>query len=263
MRVGFLQFCPEFGNKEKNLDKAYQALKKVEGDLVVLPELFNTGYLFRSYEELFALAEPIPGHTTNLLLDLARRKDLIIVAGLAEAAGKRIFNSAVLISPQGILGIYRKAHLFFEEKFFFTPGDTPFTVYDVGGAKIGMLICFDYMFPEAARILALKGAQIICHPANLVLPVYGQEVTKARAIENRVFWIMANRCGQDKREDKELNFTGESQIVDPKGRVLFRASADEEILKVLEIDPKLADDKWVTETNELFADRRADLYQWL
>lgn len=126
-----------------------------------------------------------------------------------------------------------------------------------------MLICFDYMFPEAARILALKGAQIICHPANLVLPIYGQEITKSRAIENRVFWIMANRCGQDKRDNKELNFTGESQIVDPTGKILFRASADEEILKVMEIDPKAANNKWVTEANDLFADRRADLYRGL
>jgi predicted amidohydrolase len=283
MKVGVLQFKPEFGQKEKNLAAVEKFLNTAQADLVVLPELFTTGYLFLTKEELTSLAEPIPGPTTERLSAIARKNNFSIVAGIAEfvpsslARNERVrderalrerapneralYNSAVLVKPDGSCQVYRKAHLFRDEKKLFAAGDTPFTVHDIGTARIGMLICFDYMFPEATRTLVLKGAQIICHPANLVLPVYGQEVPRTRAIENRVFFVTANRFGVEERGKKKVGFTGESQIVNPRGEVLVRAPASGDCLKVIEIDPKEADNKKVTELNDLFRDRRTDLYE--
>ncbi len=261
MKIGVLQFSPEFGQKEQNLSRVEKLLHNAEADLIVLPELFTTGYLFLSYEELNGFAEPIPGETTERLVVAAKNNNFSIVAGIAERARSHCYNSAVLVRPDGGFAVYRKAHLFREEKCIFTPGDTPLLVYDIGQAKIGMLICFDYIFPEATRTLALKGAQVICHPANLVLPVYGREVPRTRAIENRVFFVTANRFGVEERGNKKISFTGESQIVNPKGEVLFRAAPAGEALKIIEIDPAEADNKKVTELNDLFLDRRTDLYE--
>jgi len=127
------------------------------------------------------------------------------------------------------------------------------------GVKIGMLVCFDHFFPEAARSLALRGAQIICHPSNLVLE-YAHANSVTRAVENRVFWILANRTGSETLGEKRLVFNGRSQIVAPDGRLLGRAGPDSDELLIAEIDPAEALDKKVTPRNDLFADRRTDLY---
>ncbi|MEE9543759.1 MAG: nitrilase-related carbon-nitrogen hydrolase, partial [Thermodesulfobacteriota bacterium] len=170
MLVGFVQSSPKFGEVGRNVDIALRRVLRADVDLIVLPELFNTGYRFRSLKEAFRLAEEIPdGPTTERLIETASAKKVFIVAGLAERKGKKVYNSAVLVGPRGLIGVYRKAHLFSTEKRLFTPGDTPFEVFDIGKAKVGMMICFDWLFPEAARALALKGADIICHPSNLVL----------------------------------------------------------------------------------------------
>jgi predicted amidohydrolase len=288
MRVGFYQFQPIFGEKEKNLAKVCARLSKVEADLMVLPELFATGYLFRNRNELACMAESIPsGMTTQALLAVSKTKKMFIIGGIAEkvegfatkslrhkvknsswclgasvAKGKKIYNSAILVCPNGKVHTYRKVHLFLEEKFLFTPGDKPFPVFDIGNIKIGMLICFDWIFPEASRILALNGAQIICQPANLILP-YAHSATLTRALENRVFIILCNRIGEDRRGKKRLKFNGMSQIVDPLGRIIFRASKDQETLKIVEIDPKQTLNKKVTEYNDVIKDRRPELYHKL
>lgn len=262
IRVGFYQFAPVFSDKHENLRKIAAALETVQADLIVLPELCTTGYLFVSQDEVNELAEPIPGPTTLFLENLTRRKHLWLILGMAERdeASKRCYNSATLISPDGYKATYRKAHLFLEEKLYFAPGDSPFRIYDLSFARVGMLVCFDHFFPEVARRLALQGAQIICHPSNLVLPEYGQQITRVRAIENRVFWILANRSGREERGGKVLSFTGESQIVSPQGEILAKAPTDTEDLQIVEISPAVADDKHVTVMNDLFADRRPDFY---
>lgn len=261
MKLGFYQFRPRFGAKEENLSKIEAALNGLEADILVLPELCTTGYLFATREELWNLAEPIPdGRTVRRLLKIARRNRLNLVAGIAEQAKDKLYNSALLITSDRQIHKYRKAHLFFHEKEIFDPGDTRFPVQEIDGVKIGILICFDYLFPEATRRLALSGAQIICHPSNLVLAEYGQLISRARAIENRIFWILANRCGVEKRGRERLNFTGTSQIISPKGKLLAQASKVRECLKVVEVDPDEAKDKWVTPTNNIFEDRREDLY---
>lgn len=262
IKVGFYQFCPTFGDKRANLHKIAEALERAEADIMVLPELCTTGYLFTSQDEVNELAESIPGPSTLFLEDITRRKKLWLVVGMAERdeSAKQCYNSAVLIGPEGYKATYRKAHLFFEEKLYFAPGDTPFQVYDLGIAKIGMLVCFDHFFPEATRALALAGAQIICHPSNLVLPGKGQQITRVRAMENRIFWILANRSGIEERGGKKLSFTGASQIVAPTGELLAQAAPEGESLQIVEINPAEANDKRVTAMNDLFADRRLELY---
>ena len=156
MRVGFFQFSPRFGEVDQNINFIQKRLDKVNADLVVLPELFATGYQFKSKKEVAELSEKIPdGKTTRRLEEIARKRKLWIVGGLPERKGKRLFNSAVLIGPKGYAGTYRKIHLFDEEKKWFTPGGEGFRVFRVGKVRVGMMICFDWIFPESARSLAL------------------------------------------------------------------------------------------------------------
>ena len=261
LKVGFFQFNPLFGKVRANVSRVIECLSQVEADLVVLPELFTSGYQFVSRREAERLAEEIPdGYTTRRLSTLARAKRLFIVAGLPERKGSGLYNSAVLIGPEGFIDVYRKAHLFYEEKLWFSPGNSYLKVWDIGLARIGMMICFDWFFPEVMRVLSLKGADIICHPANLVLP-HGPNAMVTRCLENRVFAITADRIGYEERGGKErLAFIGTSQVVSPSGEVLYRASTDKEELKILEIDPREARKKAVNRHNDLFKDRRIDLY---
>lgn len=256
MKVGFLQTFPVFGEKDKNIDKAILMLKQLNADLVVLPELFNTGYQFTSKEECSTLAETIPvGQTTQALIDISREKHFYIVAGLAEQEDGHCYNSAVLVGPEGFIGCYRKLHLFYHEKQWFDPGNKGLSVYDIGQTRIGIMICFDWFFPEVARFLALNGADIICHPANLVLP-YCPQAMITRCIENRVFAVTANRVGTEKRSKEALTFIGTSQIIGTKGEVLYHASSDQEESIVVEVDPSNARNKQITPVNHLFNDRR-------
>lgn len=259
MRVGFFQFCPERGRTSENIQKVRKLISAQECDLWVLPELFNTGYLFSDADEARDLAEEVPsGPTTQALLQIASDNRVAIVGGLAERDGDSLFNSSVLVGPDGEAFCYRKLHLFGYEKEVFTPGDREPEVFEVLGVKVGMMICFDWYFPETARILMLKGAQIICHPANLVLP-YCQRSMPTRCLENRVFAITANRTGTETVGRRELTFTGGSVIVDPLGNVLARASAEEEF-EIIDIDPQASSDKKMTSRNDLLLDRRVEHY---
>ena len=262
MRVGFFQFDPQFGAVSHNLDKIVDRLAQTDADLIVLPELCASGYQFVSQEEANRLSESVPnGPTTQRLIDLAKRRRMTIVAGLPERAGSVCYNSAVVVGPSGFIGCYRKTHLFFEETLFFTPGDTGFQVWDIGLAKIGTMICFDWYYPEAARTLALKGAEIICHPSNLILPNCPDSMP-VRCLENRVFAITCNRTGSETRGGKDqLTFIGSSEVVAPKGAILHRAPRDQEELYIVEINPADARNKALTRYNDLLRDRRESLYR--
>jgi predicted amidohydrolase len=262
MKIAIYQFSPVFGEKEKNLNKIKIALSQIRADLIVLPELCTTGYQFVSHEEAKNISEPIPdGETTEAFIQMCRSMGCYLVAGMAEIEDENVYNSAMLVGPDGFVGVYRKVHLFCEERNWFLPGNRGFHVWDIGIAKIGIMICFDWIFPEAARSLAIQGADVICHPTNLVLP-YCQDAMITRSIENRVYTVTANRIGSEKRgEKKRLTFTGGSQIVDPKGRLLFRLKKEEEAFKETRIDPGSARDKQITETNHLWKDIRPDQYR--
>lgn len=260
MRVGFVQLEPVFGQKDANIKKATQMIDKIDADLLVLPELCFTGYLFKDKDELENLAEKIPdGPTVEHFLNLAKKRNVGIVFGIAERYDGNFYNSACMVTPEGELFLYRKLHLFMEEKDLFKSGDKKLFVIDFKGTKIGLMICFDWIFPEVVRILSLKGAQIICHPSNLILP-YCQNAMVTRCLENRVFAITTNRTGKERRDKKELCFIGSSQVIDPSGNVITKASSDHEEARVVEIDPDLAKDKRFTPQNDLWEDRRIDFY---
>jgi len=262
MKAAFVQFNPVFGDIKGNLRKAVSLIESTDADVIVLPELFNTGYLITSKEEAFDLSEPVPGgKTTDALCAAARRKSAHIVAGLNERRGDLLFNSAVIVSPSGYLDTYRKIHLFNEEKLWFTPGDRGFSVYDIGHCRIGVMICFDWFFPESMRTLALRGADLICHPANLVLP-FCQDAMITRCLENRLFAVTANRTGTEERNGRAFHYTGRSQITAPGANVLCRAGAETEEIGIAQIDVSLSRDKNLNLFNHVINDRREEFYLW-
>ncbi|MBP1911474.1 nitrilase [Thermococcus stetteri] len=262
MKVAYVQMKPVFLEPELNYSKAEELIREAadkEAKLIVLPELFDTGYNFRSREEVEEVAGQIPdGPTTEFLVELAKELEVFIVAGTAEKDEKgNLYNSAVVVGPVGwgYIGKYRKVHLFNREKLFFKPGNLGFHVFNIGIAKVGVMICFDWFFPESARTLALKGADIIAHPSNLVMP-YAPRAMPIRALENRVYTITANRIG----EEFGLRFIGKSTIASPKAEVLAMGSEDKEEVGVVEIDLSLARDKRINEMNDIFKDRRPQYY---
>ncbi len=259
MRIGYYQFSPEFGNIDRNREEMIANLRDAEADIIVLPELATSGYFFTGKKEAEELSETVPGRTTDAFSELSVKTGTRYVLGMPEKSEDGIFNSAVMTGPGGVEAVYRKAHLFGDEHKYFSPGEE-FIITEVKNIKIGLLVCFDHMFPEAARTLALRGAQVICHPSNLVLPEYGQLTTRVRALENRVFWILANRTGTEKREGKELRYTGESQIISPKGEILHRGPSERSELYITEINPSKALNKHVTPSNNILKDRRTDIY---
>ena len=261
MKVGYCQFLPRFGEKESNLKNVEELLGGCNADLMVLPELFSTGYQFMDRNEAYALAETADGQTIQWAKSVAENIGGCLCGGFAERFDGQVFNSAFLVGPDSSVNIYRKIHLFDREKECFDPGDGGFDVIQFGDVKLGMMICFDWIFPESMRTLALKGAQIICHPSNLVLPFCQQAMT-VRCLENGVFAITANRIGQEDRiGDQPLTFTGQSQITAPKGKIMDRASENFKGIKVLEIDPQIALDKKINPRNDLFLDRRDEKYK--
>ncbi|MBI4847561.1 MAG: acyltransferase [Nitrospirae bacterium] len=262
MKAGFYQFNPGFGKKEDNIRKVVSAVKNAEVDFLVLPEFFATGYQFISPDEVAELAEPVPdGYTTEALSELSSERKIFIAAGLPERHGDKFYNSAVLTGPQGFIGVYRKTHLFFEENLYFTPGDTGFKVWNTEIGRIGIMICFDWFFPEAMRSLALSGAEVVAHPSNLILP-HCPDSMPVRSLENRVYAITANRTGiENRKAGQSLRFIGKSEIVSPKGEILVRAPEDEEVLMAAEIDPGTAKDKKLNPFNDLFKDRRPEYYK--
>ena len=261
MKVGYYQYRPVFGKVNRNLKKVTDKLAGVDADLIVLPELAFTGYYFRDRQEVKMLAEnPCHSATVDTLSNLCKQEKLHIVTGFAERVKDKVFNSALLIGPKGIKHIYRKIHLFNEEANWFDKGDIPLQVNKVNNARIGIMVCFDWAFPEVTRVLALQGADIICHPSNLVLD-YCQQTMLTRCLENKIYAITTNRFGYDKRPHGNLRFTGHSQIVAPGGTLIHQARAQGEELYIMDIDPVVARDKSITPLNDVLNDRRPQFYK--
>jgi predicted amidohydrolase len=174
----------------------------------------------------------------------------MLVAGLVERKGSSYYNSAVIVKNGKYLGTYRKVHLFYNEKKFFKPG-AEFKVF----GNVGVMVCFDWYFPESARTLMLKGAEVIAHPSNLVLSRCPDSM-KTRALENSVFTVTADRVG----EERGLRYVGQSEIVDPHGRILYRASKMKEECIVRKVDLSMARNKAVTSKNNILRDRKPNAY---
>jgi 5-aminopentanamidase len=265
MRVAVAQIDPKLAEKERNLDACLARLDEAVAqgaELLVLPECAISGYMFESAEEALPYAEEIPGPSTEALEDACRRTGAHVVCGLLERDGDRLHNAAVLVGPDGLIGSYRKTHLpFLGVDRFVTPGDD-LPVWDTPLGRIGIEICYDLRFPEVTRTLALRGADIVCHPTNfpVAASVQTELITVARAAENRIFLLTANRCGQERWAE----FCGHSQIVDPYGTRLAETGPADEVLLVADVDIEKARDKDYVVPGEyelyLFGHRRPELY---
>ncbi|MCB1182739.1 hypothetical protein KDM41_04845 [bacterium] len=263
LRIAAVQTRPEFGAVDANVAAAL-ALVPTGCDLAVLPELFATGYQFTSPDEVRTFAEDVTGGGSapvcERLAQFAGDTGTTVVAGLAERAGDRLFNAAVLVRPDGSRDVYRKVHLFLDEKSLFTPGDLGFPVFAACGTRVGLMICFDWIFPEAARSLALGGAELIGHPSNLLLP-WCQAAMVTRAQENMVPIVTANRVGSENRTGRELTFSGRSQIIARLGDRLASLDATETGAAVADVEI-VERDKLFTARNDLFGDRRPEAYRF-
>ena len=258
--VAALQTHPRHGDVAGNAEDILKMLAATDARVTVAPELALTGYVFEAKDELRPLALVPDNEYFRRFIDILKPEGRYLVIGFAEAAGAQLYNSSALLGPEGVMGVYRKTHLFWNEKHLFEPGDSGFSVHETAeGLRIGMMICFDWVFPEAARSLALLGADIIAHPSNLVLP-YCQRSMPTRALENSIYTVTANRIGSEGRGADRATFTGQSLIVDPGAAVLARAGVDTVETIYAEVDTRVSRNKWMTPENELFGDRRPDLY---
>lgn len=260
IKAGFIQFYPLLGKPEKNIVRISDLLNKAtDSDLIVLPELANTGYHFHSQEQAIELSETENNSKyLQILKERARQNNFFIVSGFLEKENNRLYNSSILIGPNGVIGKYRKIHLFWNEFDFFEKGNLGLPVFDIGFCKIGMLICFDWIFPEVWRILALKGADIICHPSNLVLP-YAQQAVPVQGMINRTYTITANRYGTE----RDVTFSGKSFISDPLGKTLCMAPNNKDHVAILNLDIEIARNKMITPRNHALDDRIPDQYKEL
>ncbi|MBU2635853.1 MAG: acyltransferase [Bacteroidetes bacterium] len=262
MKLSIVQTNPTFDEVQKNIDEAIALMESSPADFYVLPELFNTGYNFSTVEEVEQLAEPIEGITSTILKAFAHQRQCYIVYGFAESDDDVFYNSSALVGPTGLIGIYRKVHLYYRENIFFKRGNLGFPVFNTEFGKIGMMICFDWLFPEAARTLALKGAQLIAHPSNLVLP-YCPDAMVTRCLENRVFTATANRIGSEDRGGFKFSYIGKSEIVSPNGEILTRLPDNEVNTAVIDIDLNEASNKRLNEFNDIFKERLKSVNHYL
>ncbi len=269
IRVALVQNAPIFGDVSGNLSRVRSLLatrKESSPDLVVLPELFASGYQFVSRQEAMELGEPSgedgskPGETVSFLEALSRETGGWVVGGLPIRRGSRVFNSSIVASGGTVRAVYDKTHLFEAENRWFDRGEGPLCLVETPFGKLGVMICFDWLFPEVTRTLALGGATVIAHPVNWVLP-FGPQGMILRSVENRVFSVTANRVGEESRGGlPALRYIGSSQVVSPAGQILARASGSAEELLELSIDPDLSRDKRVVEESDFFRQRRPELY---
>ena len=260
--LALAQTNPVFGEVEANLDAVEALIADLQADLLVLPEFFASGYSFRDRAEGLALAESFEdGPTVERLLTWSRQTGGVIVAGYPEREGDRLYNAAAVVANGERLRSYRKIHLFGFEGDVFDPGDRPFEVIEHDGMRVGTMICFDWMFPESARTLALRGADVIAHPSNLVLPGWCQRAMCIRALENRVFTVTSNRYGEEARTPRPtLRFTGASRIADPHGQVVEDAPDAGDALLRTTVDIRRSRDKQIPSGNRLFLERRPAFY---
>lgn len=266
-RIAGVQMDVAFADKAANLARITERFAEATDAgafLTVFPECVLTGYCFESFEEAWPHAEPIPGPSTDRLAELCRERNAYLVAGLLEADGDRMYNACALVGPQGLIGAYRKVHLPGLGVDHFThPGDRPFQVWTIGDLRVGMNICYDGSFPEASRVMALDGADLIVLPTNWPPPAasFAEHVINARAMENNVYYLSANRIG----EERGFEFIGTSRLCDPFGGTMNGLPAGVEGVFHAEIRPDLARTKRLVRkpgSHEIdrIADRRPEFY---
>ena len=262
LTLAVIQFTPEFGMKEKNLARMQELVADVSADIFVFPELCTTGYFFLSRDETAKVAEPADGPSGEFFRDMARGKNAVVAAGIAERHQKHLYNSCLVVVPEvKDPYVYRKTHLFYKENACFDPGNTGFFVVEdrKRDVNIGPMVCYDWRFPESARVLTLLGADLIVCPANLVTESWPL-VMAARAIENNVYLAVANRAGLEKRKSEALRFKGNSAIYDVNGQAIKKAGPEKDEVLLAEIYPAQTRDKSFNAINNVLTDRQPQHY---
>ena len=278
-RVGLVQMSCALDPNE-NFAKAQWKMREAAGrgaQIICLQELFRSQYFCREENHrLFALAEPIPGPSTDSLGELARELGVVIIASLFERRAPGLYhNTAAVVGTDGnIAGIYRKMHIpddpLYFEKFYFAPGDLGFLNFDTSFGRIGVLVCWDQWYPEAARLSALSGANILFYPTAIgwhpsEKTQYGaaqldawRTIQRSHAIANGIYVAAVNRVGFEGPADHALEFWGSSFVADPFGQVIAEASTSEEEILIAECDPRRMEE--VRQNWPFLRDRRIDAY---
>jgi len=278
-RIGLVQTTCGL-DPEANLDRTMEKIREAArqgAQIVCTQELFRSQYFCREEDaRLFDLAEPIPGPSTNRLCPLAAELGVVIVASLFEKRAAGLYhNTAAVIDADGtLLGIYRKMHIpddpLYFEKFYFTPGDLGFRAFDTKFGRSAALVCWDQWYPEAARLAAMTGANVLFYPTAIgwhpaEKAQYGaaqhdawRTMQRAHAIANGIYVAAVNRVGFEGPPEHGLEFWGASFVSDPFGRILAEASHDREEILVVECDPKQMEE--VRRNWPFLRDRRIDAY---
>jgi N-carbamoylputrescine amidase len=279
-KIGLVQMSCS-ADPAENLAKAQSKIREAAArgaQAVCLQELFRSQYFCREENaELFNLAEPIPGESTEALGKLARELKVVIIASLFERRASGVYhNTAAILNADGaIQGLYRKMHIpddpLYFEKYYFTPGDLGFRNFETPFGRVGVLVCWDQWYPEAARITALGGADILFYPTAIgwhpsEKAQYGaaqldawRTIQRSHAIANGVYVAAVNRVGYEGTPEQGLEFWGSSFVADPFGELIAEASTDQEEILVAECDPRRAEE--VRRNWPFLRDRRIDAYQ--
>ncbi len=267
MRIAGVQMDVLLGEPERNLERLRERLRAAGdagAELVIFPECSLTGYCFDSREEAWPFAEELGGPWQRTITEDCRQLGLYCVTGLLERDGTQLYNATVLVGPQGVLGSYRKVHLPFVGVDRFTDyGERPFAVQEIPGLRVGMNICYDAAFPEAARCLALLGADLIALPTNWPpgAECMSPSVIATRALENKIYYAAINRIGTE----RDVTFIGRSCICGPDGAIINSADPTEEKILLADLDVDQTREKRIIRRPNLheidrFADRRPEFY---
>ena len=270
MKLGVAQFTPVFRDVDANVTRILDIIRNTDADIIVFPELATCGYFFHTADEVGPYTLDRDDAQLVVIENVAKESGRVVVCGFAERGATTLYNSAILAGPDINTTVYRKTHLFYRENNVFEPGDTGFFVVHIGhlGCNLGMMICYDWRFPESARTLALKGADVIAVPSNLVTHVW-RKAMPVRALENKVFLAVANRAGTETNNSESVTFNGDSVIYDYNGDVLASANAYTEsdlnehhdAVLIAEIDPTATRTKTINSFNDIITDRRPHYYE--
>ena len=266
--IACVQMDLEIGKVEANrrkIVKRIRAATESAANLVIFPECALTGYCFDSLEDAAPFAEPIDGPSSEAIAEACRETGTYSIVGFIEKNGSNFYNSAILVGPNGVIGGYRKVHLpFLGVDRFLTPGDEPFRVFDLPFGRIGLNICYDASFPEAARALKLLGAELIILPTNWPTGAWrtAEFIINSRACENHVNFAAVNRVGVE----RGWKFIGRSKVVDFNGDTMGEASRENEEMLIIEVDLQEANKNKIVNVPgsyeiDRLEDRRPEFYE--
>ena len=267
MQISAVQTDVVFADRKANLQNLRSTVEQevaAGSRLIVFPECFTTGYCYESLDEARPYAEPLDGESVSYVTSVCRQNDCYVIFGMLELEGDSVFNAAVLVGPDGLIGAYRKVHLpFLGVDRFTTPGNRPFEVFEAGGVRIGMLICYDGGFPESSRVLSLLGADLVVLPTNW--PPGAESMAEfainTRAMENGVYFMSANRVGVE----RDVPFIGRSRICGPGGLTIDSSNGVDAVVLRAKIDVQAARQKRIVRVPgkhiiDRMADRRPEMY---